>query len=353
MGRGAMAADSDTFSNSGPKGLTHVCWNNSYHRTAVVSCLVNGVSTMQRDKAKKRKPRLANSWWESFDFSLLETLTNRDDGSIYGAVYEYNHYNRYQRTPHLGKPPRYVIAFRGTMLSSETWISDVKQDIRCFLNILNQGRRFDNAKRAIENVLSYHEVEAESVWLAGHSLGAGIALLAGKTMARSGSLLQTYAFNPPHSGLLLEYLFDSEIFKGRVRIARSFAKTTAASLIHLKIQEDDLRTSAWTPQIYVNQSDPICTEFIGDFKHKNYMPTIGASKVESDGARISFRSLAFGRRTPSDFPGEPIQLLSSADMTKNMNVMAGLRAAHGLKQWWKQDPALWKNWEIHRIRPSI
>lgn len=86
------------------------------------------------------------------------------------------------------------------------------------------------------------------------------------------------------------------------------------------------------------------------------MPTIGASKVESDGARISFRSLTFRRRTPSspsDFPGEPIQLLSSADMTVNMNVMSGFREAHGLKQWWKQDPALRKNWKTHRIRPSI
>lgn len=189
---------------------------------------------MQRDKAKKRKPRLANPWWESFGFSLLETLTNRDDGSIYGAVYEFN---RYQKTPHLGKPPRYVIAFRGTMLCSETMKSDMKQNLRCLLNTLNQGRRFDNAIKAIKNVLGYHNVETESVWLAGHSLGAGIALLAGKAMARSGYLLQTYAFNPPNLGLLLEYLFDNEIFKGGVRIFGSFAKTAVASLCDLKVNK--------------------------------------------------------------------------------------------------------------------
>ncbi|KAL0730246.1 hypothetical protein Bca4012_026339 [Brassica carinata] len=310
---------------------------------------------MQRDKAKKRKPRLAKPWCESFGFSVLETLTNRDDGSIYGAVYEYEHY---KKTPHLGKPPRYVIAFRGTMLTPETWKSDVKQNCRCFFNILNQGRRFDNAIQAIKNVLSYHNVKTESVWLAGHSLGAGIALLAGKTMARSGFHLKTYAFNPPHSGLPLEQIFDSEILKGGVRIARSFSKTAVASFFDLqanKIQEDDPRTRPWTPYLFVNPADPICSAYIGDFKHKNYMATIGASKIESDGARISFRSLVLGRRTPSspsDFPGEPIQFLWSADMTVNKNVMAD---SHGLKQWWEPEleAALGEEWEIHRIRPYI
>ncbi|KAF3488540.1 hypothetical protein F2Q69_00056426 [Brassica cretica] len=200
MGRGAT---SDTFSISGPKLLNPICWNNWLDITVVVACLVMGVSTMQRDKAMKREA-LANPWYESFGFSLLETLINPDDSSIYGAVYMYKHYDSYQKTPLLGKPPLYVIAFRGTMLSSVTWKSDMKQNVRCLLNILNQGKRANNAKRAIENVLSYPNVDTESVWLAGHSLGAGIALVAGKNMARSGSPLKTYAFNPPHSDFPVE-----------------------------------------------------------------------------------------------------------------------------------------------------
>ncbi|KAF3590674.1 hypothetical protein DY000_02026151 [Brassica cretica] len=169
-----------------------------------------------------KREALANPWYESFGFSLLETLINPDDSSIYGAVYMYKHYDSYQKTPLLGKPPLYVIAFRSTMLSS--------------------GKRANNAKRAIENVLSYPNVDTESVWLAGHSLGAGIALVAGKNMARSGSPLKTYAFNPPHSDFPVEELLDSEKLKRKVRIARSFIKTTFASLFNLQVNMYDLDT---------------------------------------------------------------------------------------------------------------
>ncbi|WZZ74933.1 hypothetical protein YC2023_086303 [Brassica napus] len=250
MGRGAT---SDTFSISGPKLLNPICWNNWHDITVVVACLVMGVSTMQRDKAMKREA-LANPWYESFGFSLLETLINPDDSSIYGAVYMYKHYDSYQKTPLLGKPPLYVIAFRGTMLSSVTWKSDMKQN---------------------------------------------------------------------------KELLDSEKLKRKVRIARSFIKTTFASLFNLQIQEDDPRTRAWTPYLYVNPRDPICLGYINDF----------ILKSESGPARISVRSRVFGRRrTPSSPAGEPIQFLSSADMT--VNKTACIRTAHKLKQWWKPDPVL-------------
>ncbi|CAH8342537.1 unnamed protein product [Eruca vesicaria subsp. sativa] len=296
---------------------------------------------MQWDEAEKRKVPLADSWWKFFGFSLLGTLTNTDDGSIHGAIYVYDHYDSYQKTPHLGKPPHCVIAFRGTMRTLNTFKSDLKHDSRCFFNTLNQGRRFDNAIKDIKNVLNNHNFETESVWLAGHSLGAGIALLAGKTLARSGSLLQTHAFNPPHLALPLEYLIHSEILKSRVRKVRSFFKTKFASVFDLEIHEEDPITRAWIPNLYVNRKDPICSEYTGDFTHKNYRQM------------ISLRTLAFGRRTPSspsDFPGEPIQFLSSADMMISKSVMGGFRTHHGLKQWWKP---LEENWDIKRIRPAI
>ncbi|KAJ4900460.1 Lipase class 3-related protein [Raphanus sativus] len=337
----------DNFSESGPKHvpLTPICWNDSHQVTVVLACLVNGVSAMQRDNSKKRNPRLANSWWESLGFSLFKTLINPDDGSIHGAVYKYNHYNSDQ------KNPLYVIAFRGVMLSSKTFKSDIKQIFRCPLNILDKGKRFASAKLAIENVLSYPNAETESVWLAGHSLGAGIALLAGKKMARSGSPLKTYAFNPPHSDLLVEQLLDNEMIKVKAKIFRNFIRTSAVSLLHLQSQEDDPRTRAWTPYLYVNPADPICLAYTHDFRHKSE-PTIGESKLESDAVKISVRSELFGRRrtpsSPSDFPGEPIQLLSSADMT--VNKTASIREAHRLKQWWgPADPVLREYWGIRRI----
>ncbi|KAL0005620.1 hypothetical protein SO802_013181 [Lithocarpus litseifolius] len=40
-----------------------------------------------------------------------------------------------------------------------------------------------------------------NLWLAGHSLGAGMALGVGKNMTKLGHNLETYLFNPPFTSL--------------------------------------------------------------------------------------------------------------------------------------------------------
>ncbi|KAH0908717.1 hypothetical protein HID58_032038, partial [Brassica napus] len=302
----------------------------SYHRTVVTSSLVHGVYLLQREKQKKVNLQ-AYIWWESFGFSLAELLVNEDDSSIYGAVFKYNNY---QNKPHFGMPPLYMIAFRGTVLKSKTWLSDLKEDIRCLFNNLNKGSRFQQAIKAIETVLE--TTETSSVWLAGHSLGAGIALMVGKTMTKRGFPLKTYAFSPPILSFPLEKLPDIDV-----------------------TQEHDPRIAAWTPYLYVNPSDTICSESIGLLKYKKIMAYVGLGKFESLGAAISLRCLVLGVES-----GEPIQLLSSADMTVNMNKSDvettnvlkrpwyKLKRAHGLEQWWEPNPALRANWESHNFRPS-
>ncbi|CAH8334367.1 unnamed protein product [Eruca vesicaria subsp. sativa] len=348
----------DDFNNVGPKYLTCVDWSNSNHRTAVASCLVQGVYSLQRDKIKKRKSE-AHLWWESFDFSLAEPLINKDDNSIYGAVFEYKNYQK--NIPHSGKPPSHVIAFRGTMLKFKTWYKDLKQDIRCLFNNLNKGSRCKHATQTIETVLKKHSTDEKvSVWLAGHSLGAGIALLAAKTMTKRGFPLETYAFNPPNSSLPLEKLSDIDVFKRVFRFSESFFKGTIAVFSHNKTQQHDPRLAAWTPYVYVNPSDIVCAEYVGDVKHKNFMVDFGLGKIESVGAGISLRSLIFGIER-----AEPIQHLLSADITVNKNKLNVVetdnvlkkcwyefKKAHGLAQWWEPNPTLRANWETHSIRPS-
>lgn len=186
---------------------------------------------MQQDKQKKLNS-IPYIWWESFGFSLAKLLINEDDTSIYGAVFEYNNY---QNKPHFGIPPRYVVAFRGTQLKSKTWLSDLKEDMRCWFNNLHKGSRFQQAIQAIETILEKHTTETTSVWLAGHSLGAGVALMVGKTMTKRGFPLKTYAFNPPILSTPLEMLPDIDVVKGMFRFAESLFKGTVAAVAHLKV----------------------------------------------------------------------------------------------------------------------
>lgn len=129
-------------------------------------------------------------------FSLCQTLIDESDNSIFSAVFKYNFYDDYQNTPHLGTPPQYVVAIRGTMLKPKTWASDMGLNIRCIFDDLQHGARFKHALKVIKWYVARY---GNTVWLAGHSLGAGLALLAGKTMAMSGFPLQAHIFNPPIS----------------------------------------------------------------------------------------------------------------------------------------------------------
>ncbi|EOA20957.1 hypothetical protein CARUB_v10001289mg [Capsella rubella] len=352
---GGGGKDSDDFRKFGPYHIISVDWTDSYHRAAVAASMINGVYVMQRDKAKKREP-LADLWWEFFGFSRVERLINDADGSIYGAVFENNNYHN------TSMAPRYVIAFRGTLLHFKTGFSDMKQNLRCIWANLREGERLQHAIQAIKTVLDRPTCKPTSVWLAGHSLGAGIALMAGKQMARSGVLLETYAFNPPHTSVPVEQVLENEVVKGGFRFANTLFRgtlSTVASLFDSQIRDDDPIVAEWRPQLYVNSADIICSEYIADFKHKNRMARFLLEGIVRARDRISFRSLVFGEGTLSSLSAEPVQLLSSADMIINKNDSTRLVQLlkhpwkpHKLKQWWEPDPALRANWKIRSITKS-
>ncbi|KAJ0243260.1 Fungal lipase-like domain-containing protein [Hirschfeldia incana] len=361
MGGGAKTPESETFSISGPFHLTSIDWTDSYHRTSVASSLVKGVYTLERDRQKKRigSESLAEPWWNFFDFTLLEPLIDQNEGDcIYGAVFEYKPYNLYQNTPDVKLPPRYVIAFRGTDLGAETRVGDLKLDLRCVFNTLHRSARLVHAIEVIKKFKTMVVENREpAMWLAGHSLGAGLALVAGKSMVKDGTLLETHIFNPPISSIPLEHILRGKMLRGVCRIAGSVVKATLAMVLKdLHVQEDDPKTASWIPYLYVNTKDPICSEYIGYFRHKAVMSMFGASKVEKIGSGSSLRRRLLvgkgGASSSSDLSTEPIHLLTSANMTVNRNKPTKSKKAHALHQWWEQDSALRANWEICCIRPN-
>ncbi|XP_010421240.1 PREDICTED: GDSL esterase/lipase At4g10955-like [Camelina sativa] len=357
---GLMASQREIFSISGPIHLTSIDWNNSYHRTSVASCLVQAVYTLERDRQQNRigLKSQANHWWEFFNFTLAETLIDDSDGSIYGAVFEYKHFfsYNYHNTHHSKPPPRHVIAFRGTIMKRHSRSRDLKLDLRCVRDCLQDSTRFVHAIQVIQSAVA--KTGNAAVWLAGHSLGAAVALLAGKIMTRSGFPLESYLFNPPFSSIPIEKLVKSEKLKHGVRFAGSLVKAGVAIAVkgrhHNKGQEDDsfMKLASWIPYLYVNPSDPICSEYIGYFKHRNKMFEIGAGKIERIATRNSLRSLLSGGgggggSSSDSCSSEPLHLLPSAYMTINISQSPTFKRAHGIHQWW--DPMFNGEYVLHQF----
>uniref|UniRef100_A0A1J3FFY9 GDSL esterase/lipase n=1 Tax=Noccaea caerulescens TaxID=107243 RepID=A0A1J3FFY9_NOCCA len=359
---GLIASPREIFSISGPIHLTSIDWNNSHHRTSVASCLVQAVYTLERDRQQNRigLRSQANHWWEFFNFTLAETLIDQSDGSIYGGVFEYKLFSyNYQYNPHSKMPPRHVIAFRGTIMKRHSRSRDLRLDLRCIRDRLQDSTRFVHAIEVIQTAVA--KTGNAAVWLAGHSLGAAVALLAGKIMTRNGFPIETYLFNPPFSSIPIEKLVKSERLKHGVRFAGSVVKAGVAIAVkgrhhHNKGQEDDsfMKLATWIPYLYVNPSDPICSEYIGYFKHRNKMFAIGASKIEMIATRNSLRSLlsgggggGSGGSSCSDSSSEPLHLLPTAYMTINTSKSPDFKRAHGLHQWW--DPMFNGEYVLHQF----
>jgi len=167
------------------------------------------------------------------------------------------------------------------------------------------GEVLHREKHSCESVESLirqmvNKFSVEDVWVAGHSLGAAIALIATRELALEGKLLETHLFHPPNSivGVLARKSFQS-LAKGvgdafasstgtdpkRIRkaaggvarpvdkefkiIANRTGRLVAPTYSKDKVEEcDELLRAKWTPHLYVNSKDPICNEFITRFKSK-------------------------------------------------------------------------------------
>ncbi|KAJ6695296.1 ALPHA/BETA-HYDROLASES SUPERFAMILY PROTEIN [Salix koriyanagi] len=230
--------------------------NNAHHRRSVAASLVQGVRVLERDRQVKRRgsQALAPPWWEFFHFQLHRQLVDDVDSSIFGAIYEFkppeSHYDK-----SVVESPCYVIAFRGTITKPGSVQRDLELDMSIIRNRLHETSRFETAIQAVRNVVA--TAGESNVWLAGHSLGAATALLAGKTMAKTGIFLQAFLFNSPFISAPIERIKDKRVKHG-LRIASSvitagLAFTTKKKSSQNSRSVDPFATlSAWIPFLFVN-----------------------------------------------------------------------------------------------------
>jgi hypothetical protein len=289
-------------------------------------------------------------WWISFHFHLKDWLLDNDGTSIFGAIYEYKYPSPTQNIPH------YVIAFRGTILESkDTMIRDFKVNLQCFFNDLHDNSSFKLAMDYVHNMVDI--AGAGNVWLAGHSMGSAMALLAGKKMAEMGSPLETYVFNPPYFSFPIE-LIKNEKVKRRIRIAKSVFKAGLSfALKGGRLHDHFDGLSDWFPYLFVNPADPICSEYIGYFQNRSTMEEIGHGfgQIERLATMYSLRS-QMSSVLGMNFGSEASRLhhLPSAYLTINTGQVPDPNAgriknferAHELQQWW--EPSLSFQFMLYR-----
>lgn len=320
--------------------VSTICRTKDNHQTSVAACLVQGVYIQERDRQQNRRDSnaLAPPWWEFFHFQLLSQLKDDADSSIFGAIYELTPPASSSKLMANGTP-RYVIAFRGTLTKPGSVSRDLELDLQLIQNGLHSTSRFEIGMQAVRNMVA--AASESNVWLAGHSLGAAMAMLAGKTMAKSGKFLQAYLFNPPFFSAPIERIADQRVkhglrFAGSVITAGLALASKKHTIVKSMIQDPFDALAAWVPSLYVNPADHICSEYIGYFEHRNRMKEIGAGSIEKLATQHSLGGLfmnVIGGKESSD----PLHLIPSANLITNSATSRDFLDAHGIHQWWQPD----------------
>nr|CAB3454481.1 unnamed protein product [Digitaria exilis] len=333
------------------------------HRRCVAACIVNGIYIMESDE-----PSLAPAWWESFGFRLLGApltfkcecvlcltktkLFAHRPCSIYGAILEHvmSPPGAPRRHP---SAPRYVVAFRGTMPRHP---GDMHLNLKILVNKQRACGRFRDARDKVAVFLDSIAAAAapngrsDAVWLAGHSLGASIALDVGRDMmARRNNgwwNLPAFLFNPPQVSLAPSMLPHTlrRVAKG-VIYPTSYAAKAALGTTVLRTHERDMDTlfdtlAPWVPELYVHERDVICQGFIDYFEQRHKMLNRWFRPVAEVAMKLSLRDMIISLSTSGTESGEDQRvrphLLPSARLWKN----SSYHDAHGLEQWWRPDREL-------------
>ncbi|CAF2271505.1 hypothetical protein HID58_014835 [Brassica napus] len=360
-----MASDREDFTLCGPSShLTNLDWANENHQRCVAACLVQGIYIVERDRQLQREgsQALASPWWDSFHFKLIRRLIDDADFSIFGAIYELKPPPQQEDTTTIttveSKSPRYVIAFRGTLTKPGSISRDLELDIHIIRNGLHRTSRFDIAMQAVGSMAT--SVGASNLWITGHSMGAAMALLAGKTLAKTGVYVKSFLFNPPFVSPPIERISNERVRSG-LRIAGSLVTAGLAFSRTLKqaqqpqqqlqernLSEDPLKAlSLWLPDIHVNPGDHLCSEYIGFFEHRGNMEQLGygAGIVERMAMQHSLGGLlmdAMGVSNAVDVQ-EPVHVIPSAKLIVNRTASEDYKEAHGIHQWWRDDQDLVSN----------
>ncbi|KAL5222819.1 hypothetical protein ABZP36_027532 [Zizania latifolia] len=296
------------------------------YKRMVMACFIQAVYLLELDRQdqKGEEDGLAPKWWKPFKYKVTQTLVDERDGSIYGAVLEWDRYSALSDLI-LIRPsgaPRAVLALRGTLLQKPTIKRDLQDDLRFLVwESLKGSVRFIGASEALKAAVE--RFGSANVCVAGHSLGAGFALQVCKELAKQGVFVECHLFNPPSVSLAMGVRSMSEkasyLWK---KVKASLPLKEEEALLDSSKDEGNAkkRFSAekkWVPHLYVNNSDYICC---------HYNAPSCSTTTTTDGASDEQQ---LQQRNASQIAGDVVAKLfvTSKGSQKFLE-------AHGLQQWW-------------------
>ncbi|CAL5062449.1 unnamed protein product [Urochloa decumbens] len=280
-----MGSEEECFDKSGPEHITDIDWGKEEHRRSITACLVKATSLLESDRIKGRQgtpAARAPAWWERLHFRLHRPLLTR------------------RHPPAAAPPPRFVVAFRGTKLR---FIPDIKDDLRIVLNRQGACSRFRKAREHVAELLASIGGDG-AVWLAGHSLGASVALDVGRDlmMGKKERNLPTFLFNPPYVSLaafVSSTLRASEAARQDWFSFKCVAKGAAACTVmrsrDKRMEDMFRRLGPWVPELYVHKDGKICQGYIDHFERQEKVlaeRTGILRRLANKGVKHSFRDMA-------------------------------------------------------------
>lgn len=323
------------FHVSGPRNLPlpnwreiiRSSWKDPNYKRMAMACFIQAVYLLEIDRQdqKGEEDGLAPKWCKSFKYKVTQTLVDERDGSIYGAILEWDRASALSEFILLrpSGAPRAVLALRGTLLQKPTIKRDLQDDLRFLVwESLKGSVRYTGALEALKAAVD--RFGSTNVFVAGHSLGAGFALQVCKDLAKQGIVVDCHLFNPPSVSLAMSLRSMSE--KASYlwqKVKASMPSKEEASLESAK-EEGSIKKrlraeKKWVPHLYVNNSDYICC-------HYNAPSSTAPSSTGPDGAPDEQQQ----QRKASEIAGDVVAKLfvtSSKGPQK-------FTEAHGLEQWW-------------------
>jgi hypothetical protein len=244
--------------------------------------------------------------------------------------------------------PKYVFAVRGTIFPRG---EDIKSDVHIVVEVLHEyeGKRMTRLLRAIKNKYGH-----QNICVAGHSLGAALALIATRSIAiEDGVVINTHLFNPPYltvgrlvskavrgvlngvgdlgdSLVCLLGLGNTGIVRAATDTVANACKSVKAEVLRLEREMDTSSTAEkmkeesrkllgldYVPNLYLNPEDLICNEYIQHFQRG--IPVYASYSSECMDWFLPCRSL---------------HMIPKAVLHINHRGK-GMKEAHKLHQWFK------------------
>ncbi|KAL3638316.1 hypothetical protein CASFOL_017687 [Castilleja foliolosa] len=314
------------FHVSGPRNVPSINWRDlinstwkdgNYKRT-VIACFIQAVYLLELDRQENRTDEnaLAPKWWTPFKYKLVDTLIDERDGSIFGAILEWDRAAALSDFVLLrpSGAPRSVLALRGTLLKGPTIRRDIEDDLR-FLTweSLKGSVRFGCALNALR--LISEKYGSNNVCVAGHSLGAGFALQVGKALAKEAIFVEAHLFNPPSVSLASSFRTVGEKVVLVWKRVRAMTSKENESGTEIQVEGAKLGSKQWVPHLYVNNSDYICCYY------NDPVENVAGGDGEKENAKP--------RGAHSGGGGAKLFVLSKGKQK--------FMEAHGLEQWWGDD----------------